>query len=213
MGRFSQHPACKHLKFDVEKGQSVCQIGGRPTRLSGQHAANLEHHVQRNHHTECQAPAPEKPLCRKSLQWSGSEQVLRLGTGNEMKQTKLSHKVDSSAGVSANITGEAVTNACIELVTTNGRPFSMIDDCGFRKIIDHRTSTAHFHLCRRCCAVVHKAQGQQGDRARRDATHPNCIVARLHISAWACHPQEQWHCCAPPHDRTSEQNTAPHPLW
>lgn len=159
-------------------------------------------------------PQPRRSRCAENLcNGLAVSRFSRLGTGNEMKQTKLSHKVDSSAGVSANITGEAVTNACIELVTTNGRPFSMIDDCGFRKIIDHRTSTAHFHLCRRCCAVVHKAQGQQGDRARRDATHPNCIVARLHISAWACHPQEQWHCCAPPHDRTSEQNTAPHPLW
>lgn len=27
-------------------------------------------------------------------------------------------------------------NACVELVTVNGRPFEMIDDTGFRKIID-----------------------------------------------------------------------------
>lgn len=62
----------------------------------------------------------EKPSCSKSSQGSGSEHVLRLRTGKEMKRTKLRHPQQGSAGVSVNITGEAVMNACVELVTTNG---------------------------------------------------------------------------------------------
>lgn len=34
------------------------------------------------------------------------------------------------------ITPEFLVDACLELVTVNGRPFSLMEDSGFRKIID-----------------------------------------------------------------------------
>lgn len=40
-----------------------------------------------------------------------------------------------------------IINACVELVTVNGRPYSMLNDTGFRKIIDHVLKGINKKVC------------------------------------------------------------------
>lgn len=86
--------------------------------------------MQRHHRAEYQTLVLEKPSCSKSSQGSG--RFSDYGRAREVKQTQFPHALQ----VSVNITGEAVVNACVELVTTSGRPLRVINDPGFRKIID-----------------------------------------------------------------------------
>lgn len=38
--------------------------------------------------------------------------------------------------IKVNIDMKTITSACVDLVTVNGRPYSLLNDSGFRKIID-----------------------------------------------------------------------------
>lgn len=38
--------------------------------------------------------------------------------------------------INVQITTKTIIDGCVDLVTVNGRPFSMLDDSGFRKILD-----------------------------------------------------------------------------
>ncbi|KAH9375738.1 hypothetical protein HPB48_007152 [Haemaphysalis longicornis] len=53
----------------------------------------------------------------------------------QVEQQKM-FKPISSKWVSLEITKDGIMNGCVEVVTRNGRPFRLIDDSGFRKIID-----------------------------------------------------------------------------
>ncbi|CAN7994568.1 unnamed protein product, partial [Ixodes pacificus] len=58
----------------------------------------------------------------------------------QLRNVKIWHRnntvVHRGASISVDITGIAIMNASVELVTTNGLPFYLMDDFGFRKIID-----------------------------------------------------------------------------
>jgi len=38
--------------------------------------------------------------------------------------------------VKVNLSEKSIIDACVDLVTINGRPFSMLNDSGFRRILD-----------------------------------------------------------------------------
>ncbi len=57
-----------------------------------------------------------------------------LRTGNIKQQTL--YNMIGKQSVKVAITQNALVDACVDLVTLNGRPFSMMNDSGFRKIID-----------------------------------------------------------------------------
>lgn len=67
---------------------------------------------------------------------------------NESKKSKKTNSItkiqaqqklfnfNESKYVKVNINEKTIIDACVDLVTINGRPFSMLDDTGFRRILD-----------------------------------------------------------------------------
>lgn len=51
-------------------------------------------------------------------------------------QVKIDTLLRSSYEVKVNITSKKVIDACVELVTVNGRPYSILNDSGFKKILN-----------------------------------------------------------------------------
>jgi hypothetical protein len=63
---------------------------------------------------------------------------------NKGKQPKIASMFAKSINVA--MTKEILLNACLELVTVNGRPFSLMADSGFRAIIKPLTSALDFTI-------------------------------------------------------------------
>lgn len=60
-----------------------------------------------------------------------------LITENSSKsQVKIDALVRSNYEIKVNITQKKVIDACVELVTVNGRPYSILNDSGFKKILN-----------------------------------------------------------------------------
>lgn len=129
--------------------KSICKTCDKV--FSGNHSSNLEKHFQRDHKKMFEEIViqKEKELSffkRKKLE----ENKRRLDDSDDTesarpgqaKVTKISDFVISTS-VTVNMTKEQIKLACLELVTVNGRPFSIIEDSGFRKIID---PNIHFHI-------------------------------------------------------------------
>lgn len=49
---------------------------------------------------------------------------------------KIDTLVKSTFEIKVNITHKKIIDACVELVTVNGRPYSALDDSGFKKILN-----------------------------------------------------------------------------
>lgn len=120
MGRHTENPNRQHFSFDPATNKSKCNVGGCGAEIAGNHGGNLQRHIQRHH--------PD--LFNKS---SIDTAQKRPGTGQTtldavaVKKPKLLH---------VPITSKALVDACLELVTVNGRKFSFVEDSGFRKIMD-----------------------------------------------------------------------------
>lgn len=80
----------------------------------------MQRHVQRRH-----PDLFNKSSC--STDTAQKRPGPRQSTLDALKKPKLLH---------VPITSKALIDACLELVTVNGRPFSLMEDTGFRKIID-----------------------------------------------------------------------------
>lgn len=65
---------------------------------------------------------------------------LEINNSNTKCNTKINAQKQLfnflSPKVQVQITTKTILDACVELVTVNGRPFSMLNDTGFRKILD-----------------------------------------------------------------------------
>ncbi|KAF2881231.1 hypothetical protein ILUMI_24943 [Ignelater luminosus] len=66
------------------------------------------------------------------LQKNKKLQAVVIQKNTTVKQRKLEDLYNIKISTSEKL----LTNACIELVTVNGRPFSIMDDSGFGKIIE-----------------------------------------------------------------------------
>ncbi|KAL1474545.1 hypothetical protein MTO96_037891 [Rhipicephalus appendiculatus] len=102
--------------------------------VSGDHGGNLERHLQRRHKEVYDNILADKTHSTKRVASDEAEgsHVAKL------RQVDIQNmfKPISSKCVSLEITEDIIMNSCVELVTRNGRPFRLINDSGFRKIID-----------------------------------------------------------------------------
>ncbi|XP_040360142.1 uncharacterized protein LOC121048176 [Ixodes scapularis] len=132
MGRERTNRARKFFNYDSVSNKSTCQIEDCQHVVSGDHGGNLERHLQRRH----------KEVYGKLLAEKATKRVV-LGRDEDSPAAKL-RQVDitsmlqptSSKCVWLEITEDSIMKSCVELVTRNGRPFRLVDDSGFRQIID-----------------------------------------------------------------------------
>ena len=112
MPKRRSHPVFEHFRFDESSNVSICLICHKSK--AGQHAGNLIAHM-RIHTNE------SKVLNEEIEQW-------KTKTDDSTPAKKNLIKVD--------ITFEQLKSSCVELCTKNGRPFKLLEDSGFKKIVD-----------------------------------------------------------------------------
>ncbi|KAL2102072.1 hypothetical protein ACEWY4_003833 [Coilia grayii] len=121
MGRHSENRMRQHFSFDPATNKSKCNVEGCGAEIKGNHGGNLQRHIQRRH----------LEILKKSS--TDAVQKRAASTGQKTLDAVV---VKKPKLVQVPITPEALEDACLELVTVNGRPFSIMEDSGFRKILD-----------------------------------------------------------------------------
>ncbi|CAI6355087.1 unnamed protein product [Macrosiphum euphorbiae] len=133
MARKRTSPVHKYFKFNISTGKSVCQIESCGHELAGEHAKNLERHIESLHYEIF-----EKNLSVKSREMEKKKKCNEQKTIKQkpMTQSKLHFENKNLKCITIELTANQLMNACTELVTVNGRPFELIEDSGFRKILN-----------------------------------------------------------------------------
>lgn len=123
------HPVHNYFAFNREKQESICKTAG--CILKGKHSSNLLRHIQRKH-----------------------KQIVKV-LEPEIKKYQLDAACqENGKTVNVKLNKNDIIKACIELTTVNGRPYSLISDSGFRRLMnpvfnafkengDHFTLTHH----------------------------------------------------------------------
>ncbi|XP_077547934.1 E3 SUMO-protein ligase ZBED1-like [Haemaphysalis longicornis] len=134
MGRDRTNRTRRYFKYDSVSKTSTCQIEDCQHVVSGDHGGNLERHLQRHHKEVYDNIQADKAYSTKRVAYDEAEG----SPAAKHRQVYIQNmfKPISPKCVSLEITEDSIMNSCVELVTRHGRPFRLIDDSGFWKIID-----------------------------------------------------------------------------
>jgi len=110
------------FSYNIENQANICKLCN--TELKSSHPENLMRHLKRKHPQHFE----EIDIKRKQ----------KKAKTTDIQQSSLHSFISVSVKETINIKTSADTliNACVEMVTKNGRPLAAIEDSGFRKIID-----------------------------------------------------------------------------
>ncbi|XP_032830498.1 uncharacterized protein LOC116954144 [Petromyzon marinus] len=140
MGRERTNPFRNFFIYNPANDTSTCTIGNCQRVMAGQHAANLERHVRYVHPEEIDLATRRDAQARNDAgpppgygEPSGKKPRLAAGGRHAAVDPGA---VKKPKCIPVKITAEQIRDACTELVTANGRPFSLMDDTGFRKLVD-----------------------------------------------------------------------------
>ena len=126
----------KFFIYKISTDSSVCQIDDCGTALRRNHASNLQRHVKR-FHQECFKKYKEKYFINLSIK---SKKIHKNANESLSEnalsccQTTLDKKLFKTVRVK--IDAHLLRTACLEMVTVNGRPFKIVEDSGFRKLLN-----------------------------------------------------------------------------
>lgn len=112
------HPVHSYFDYISKDKKSVCKNCN--FKMTGRHSNNLYKHIQRNHKDVLAAIEPE---------------VLKFRSKPKSKANKKS-RVPDDPFVTVKIRKSIFDDGCIDMVTKNCRPYSSLQDNGFRKIVD-----------------------------------------------------------------------------
>lgn len=115
MGKRKLHPVYQYFTFEESTNSSTCAVCGKSK--AGRHAGNLKNHLQSHKHEFNELEA-------KILEWKDND--------NEKDDISAPKKKP----ITVNLSFDDIKSACVELCSVNGRPFKLMEDSGFRKIID-----------------------------------------------------------------------------
>lgn len=122
MGRHQENPFRHYFSYDKSSNKSVCNIEGCGAEVTGNHGGNLQRHIQRKHPAEyADSTSNKRPASTADGQTTLDSVIV---------------KKPKTTGLHIQLNPDVLKDACIELVTVNGRPFTLMEDTGFRKIID-----------------------------------------------------------------------------
>ncbi|XP_017779830.1 PREDICTED: uncharacterized protein LOC108565068, partial [Nicrophorus vespilloides] len=129
MGRFKTNPVSKYFTYINGTDLSQCEIPGCNKILKGKHSANLERHLQSRHpedfhHLQLMKLEPKRKISETTF------------TSKKVPVCKRPKLEDVKLTIAVSIAQQTLVDACIELVTINSRPLNLINDSGFRKIVD-----------------------------------------------------------------------------
>ena len=126
-GRKQCHPVRAYFSYMEESNTSECivkidnKICGHTSK--GNHATNLEWHIAMKHPLEfCELTRLK--VCDKRRRCNSD--TVDYGAKRNKKQDVCTVRLNDSE----------VMDACVELVTVNARPFTLMEDSGFRKLLN-----------------------------------------------------------------------------
>ncbi|KAL5233767.1 hypothetical protein ACI65C_001177 [Semiaphis heraclei] len=126
-----------YFKFNISTNECVCQIPDcvNPIR-TGSHSGNLENHVKVFHKDEYLLLLKEKErLTGSKLKRDG---CFNSTVSKKQKVGPLDNMIIVTKKTLSNVSlsKQKLIEACVQLVTINGRPFTLMEDSGFKMIID-----------------------------------------------------------------------------
>ncbi|KAJ8338007.1 hypothetical protein SKAU_G00369730 [Synaphobranchus kaupii] len=137
MGRHQENPVRLYFFYDPIANKSRCQIEGCTAEITGNHAGNLQRHVQRIHPSAFARLLSS--IHMEDLSMASTSSSKRSFSAVDSERTM--HCIQDTVVIKRPrdeqfyVTPDSIMDACVELVTVNGRPFSLMDDTGFRKIL------------------------------------------------------------------------------
>lgn len=108
-------------------------------QMTGNHAENLMRHLKRKHEN-----AHQDVVSKKKNRTADNNNNVQLPITEFIKSTPRS----SNQAETINISKSDLLDACVELVTKNGRPLKMLEDSGFRKLVDPICKAIGVHVNR-----------------------------------------------------------------
>lgn len=124
MGRHQENPFRHLFSYDKSSNKSVCNIEGCGGEVAGNHGGNLQRHIQHKHPAEYAAVSD-----------STGKRPASTADGQTTLDAVIVKK-PKTTGLHIQLNPDVLKDACKELVTVNGRPFTLMEDTGFRKIIE-----------------------------------------------------------------------------
>ena len=124
----------KFFKYSESENKSSCTLGKCKAVIKGNHASNLERHVKRFHNKDFKEFQNEKLSALPQRAGTSSSNELHKKRMRETNQCAIDEMFSKTIRTKMN--EKTLENACLELVTINGRPFKLMDDSGFRKILN-----------------------------------------------------------------------------
>ncbi|XP_050059928.1 uncharacterized protein LOC126551173 [Aphis gossypii] len=122
MGRPSVSKIHSYFIFNKNLNESASK--NCECKIKGKHGTNLKRHLA-SHHDQLYEEYMSKELEKNN----SSNKITK-----KESQLKLFNFLIPKVKVQLN--KKMIIDACVDLVTVNGRPFSMLNDTGFRKILD-----------------------------------------------------------------------------
>lgn len=142
------HPALEYFDYDDKTGKSACIVDREHCKqfIAGRHGTNLLNHLKRFHDKQYKIVSEkmgQKPKKRSHVDDTASE----IPTSS--KRAKMDFYVtrtEVNKMATVTLSDKTVIDACVEMVTKNGRPFRALNDSGFRKILDPITKTLNMTI-------------------------------------------------------------------
>ena len=119
----STNPIKKFFSYDQTKDQSTCTTCS--FIMKGKHAGNLRRHIQRNHQNEY------KKILEKTNSTSLIEPSIKKRRFPEDNSVSCIEKYCNL--ITVNMSAKCFIDACVKLVTVNGRPLTIFKDDGVRE--------------------------------------------------------------------------------
>jgi hypothetical protein len=135
VGRPKEAIVHRYFNYDSGSNKSTCLIDGCDAQITGNHAPNLERHVSSKHPEEHKQLVQEKAARQTAKQTvAPSTSTSSVGSGPPGKQPRLDSFLQKKVSVAIDV--GTLVDGLVDMVTVNGRPFSVVTDSGFRKILD-----------------------------------------------------------------------------
>ena len=123
-----KHPVFDKFAFDKATNSSKCNDCN--IVMMNNHPENLMRHLKRKHVASYDIIDFKRRNLNKKARNENSLTHSRFSMENFVSVKRIQRRINIS------ITANEIKEACVEMVTINGRPLSILEDSGFRRILN-----------------------------------------------------------------------------
>lgn len=109
------HPIRSYFSYDDISERSICTFGG--CKIKSKSSNDLYRHVQRKHPNEA------------------IKNDIKIKVENHRMQMRKTAAVDDEVEVMVRMRKSEIMKSCVELTTINGRPLGLVEDSGFKRLM------------------------------------------------------------------------------